>query len=188
MGNMGGMGGMGRMGGMGQMGQMGYGGAGGQDGKVLLVNGIHATLADPDTLFTIFGCFGNVQKVKILNSTTDKALVQFQDPLQANRAKMLFHGITFEGTEMKIITSKYRHITGGDVGGGARGGATESSSSGAGSSEGGGGGGGGGDLSTKDFTAYKFHRFPRAEAHVYAPSLVLHVGNIPECRRVEEHL
>ena len=36
-------------------------------------------------------------------------------------------------------------------------------------------------MSTKDFTTYKYHRFPRAEAHVYAPSLVLHVGNIPEC-------
>ena len=83
-GGMGGMSGMG--GGMGGMaGMMGGGGGsmGPGQGAVLLVSNLDQDQTDPDQLFTLFGNYGDVQRVKIMFNKKDTALVQMKDSQQA---------------------------------------------------------------------------------------------------------
>ena len=48
-------------------------------------------------LFNLFGCFGNVQRIKILYKNRSNALIQFSDPEYARLAKTELNNIPFFG-------------------------------------------------------------------------------------------
>ena len=56
-------------------------------GTVLLVSNIPEQLATPDSLFTLFGVYGDVMRVKVLFNKKDNALIQMAEPQQASLGK-----------------------------------------------------------------------------------------------------
>ena len=58
---------------------------------VLIVNGLDQARVTPDVLFTLFGVFGDVIRVKILFNKRDTALIQFVDSSQAEVVSLYPH-------------------------------------------------------------------------------------------------
>ncbi len=51
-------------------------------GSVILVNNLPDTKISPDVLFTLFGVYGDVMRVKILFNKRDSAMIQYAQPQQ----------------------------------------------------------------------------------------------------------
>jgi len=101
------------MGGMG-LGGMGLGGMGlatGGPGSVLLVNNLLEGQVDCNELFTLFGVYGNVIRVKILYNKRSSAMVEFDNAEHAQNALNMLNHVNFKGQEMIIATSKYQSIS-----------------------------------------------------------------------------
>lgn len=84
-----------------------------QDGKspVVLVNNLSVVAnITPKELFNLFGIYGNVTKVKIMVRKRDTALVQFQEPHQAQIAKTYLNNCPMYDNKIKISPSKYPNI------------------------------------------------------------------------------
>lgn len=141
-------------------------------GCVILISNLNEEKVTTDVLFTLFGAFGNVMRVKIFYNKKDTALIQFQTPVQAYQAHMHLNHVELFGRPMSISPSKnaqvvVRHPSG-----------TSSPPP------------GGGPPLTKDYSASPLHRFtparPSAARHISAPGPVLHVANLPIGLSAEE--
>jgi len=135
-----------------------------QSSPVLLVTGLNEQEVTPDLLFTLFGVYGDVQRVKILFNKKDQALIQFNDGMQAQTALQYLDKIKAWGKQLKIYTSKNNTVS-----------MPKDSHYGS-------------DL-TKDYSTSTLHRFrnPNSKNHqnIYPPSNTLHLSNIPE--KVDEN-
>jgi len=92
-----------------QPGGAGLPGVGGGN-AVLIVSGLNIERVTPDTLFTLFGVYGDVQRVKILFNKKDTALVQMANPQQAEMVLMHLNGAVLYGSALRINMSKHQSI------------------------------------------------------------------------------
>lgn len=145
---------------------MPLGGVGGGGSPVVLASRMNAEMINPDMLFTLFGVFGDVTRVKILYSKRDSALIQFRDPQQAAHAVQYLDGCVLHGSAISVAASKAMDVK-------MPRGSEED-----------------GQELTKDFTGSDLHRFKRKSfvnlKNVNGPSQVLHVANLhDECTEEE---
>lgn len=124
---------------------------------VLLVSNLDEQLANPEALFTLFGVFGDVIRVKILFNKKDNALIQMADASQAHVAQSYLDKQKVFGKPIRVTRSKHQIVQ-----------MPRDQS----------------DASlTKDFTSSPLHRFKipgsRNYQNIYPPSSTLHISNIP---------
>lgn len=128
-------------------------------GPVLLVSNLDPQLATPEALFTLFGVFGDVIRVKILYNKKDNALIQMADPNQAHVAQTNLDKQRIYGKTVRVTRSKHQSVQM----------PRDSNQAEAGL--------------TKDFTNSPLHRFKipgsRNYLNIYPPSDTLHISNIP---------
>lgn len=130
-------------------------------GSVLLVSNLNESKVTPDALFTLFGVYGDVVRVKVLFNKKDKALVQFREAAQAQLALTHLDYVKLWGKQLELSFSKFKTVQMPKEG-------TPDA------------------YLTQDYTTSPWHRFRnsssnsgRARAHVVSPSDVLHLSNIP---------
>ncbi|KAH8875351.1 Polypyrimidine tract-binding protein isoform 1 [Schistosoma japonicum] len=131
---------------------------------VLIVSNLNEEKVYPDALFTLFGVYGDVTRVKIMFNKKSTALVQFSDPQQALTALYYLNGQPLYGRPLKISVSRFNIVQlpkeDTDVG------------------------------LTKDYTNSPLHRFRKPNSknfsNIYAPNHVLHLSNIPSDITEEE--
>ncbi|KAF7253043.1 hypothetical protein EG68_08322 [Paragonimus skrjabini miyazakii] len=124
---------------------------------VLIVSNMNEEKVYPDALFTIFGVYGDVNRVKIMFNKKDTALVQFADAQQAVTALYFMNGQPLWGKPLKIAVSRFNVVQmpkeDTDVG------------------------------LTKDYANSPLHRFRKPNSknfqNIYPPNHVLHLSNIP---------
>lgn len=128
-------------------------------GPVLLASNLDEQLATPEALFTLFGVFGDVIRVKILFNKKDNALIQMADSSQAQVAQGYLDKQKVFGKVVRVMRSKHQLVQM----------PRESNQSDVGL--------------TKDFTNSPLHRFKipgsRNYLNIYPPSNTLHISNIP---------
>lgn len=139
--------------------------ASGGAGSVLLVNNV-TTHVTPEMLFTLFGVYGDVMRVKILYNKRDSAMIQMGSAQEAMIAMKSLNKVPLDGKELVISTSKHSEIS-------LPKDATVQQQN-----------------LTKDFFSSKLHRFRGKTAtrlnpsgdpkRLNAPSRVLHVSNLPD--------
>lgn len=149
--------------------QPAYGGYGQQQQQqigspVVLVSELNAE-TDPEvmlqSLFTLFGVYGDVWRVKILYNKRNTAMIQFADAYQASLACANLNHSPLHGTTINVNPSKHFEVKL------PRGGADGQQDS---------------NL-TKDFSDSPNHRYRGRQINpknVNAPSRVLHVANVME--------
>nr|XP_006815130.1 PREDICTED: polypyrimidine tract-binding protein 1-like isoform X2 [Saccoglossus kowalevskii] len=129
-----------------------------QQGCVLLVSNLNAELVTPEVLFTLFGVYGDVHRVKIIFAKKDTALVQLAEPHQAQTAMTHLNGIKMFGKPLRITLSKHQLVQ-----------LPKEGQPDAGL--------------TKDFQSSPLHRFKKPGSknfmNIYPPSATLHLSNIP---------
>ncbi|XP_064624865.1 polypyrimidine tract-binding protein 1-like isoform X23 [Lineus longissimus] len=127
---------------------------------VLLVTNLNEQRVTPDALFTLFGVYGDVQRVKIIYSKKDSALIQFADIAQAHMALSHLNNVQLYGKQVKVTPSKYSVVQ-----------MPKEGSQDAGAAL------------TKEYINSPLHRFkkPNSKNHqnIYPPSATLHLSNIP---------
>ncbi|XP_066901888.1 polypyrimidine tract-binding protein 3 isoform X3 [Halyomorpha halys] len=125
---------------------------------VLLVSNLNEELVTTDALFTLFGVYGDVQRVKILYNKKDSALIQMAEPHQANLAMMHLDKVRLHGKQMRVMSSKHQTVQ-----------LPKEGQPDAGL--------------TKDYTSSNLHRFKKPGSknyqNIYPPSATLHLSNIP---------
>ncbi|CAG0914871.1 unnamed protein product [Notodromas monacha] len=127
--------------------------------NVLLVSNLNEEKANPDALFTLFGVYGDVQRVKILYNKKDSALIQMSDAHQAHLAMTHLDKVQVWGKPIRVMSSKHQQVQM------PKEGQTDAA-----------------EL-TKDFSNSPLHRFKRPGSknyqNIHAPSHTLHLSNIP---------
>jgi len=129
-----------------------------QNGPVILVSNLNEDMTTPESLFTLFGVYGDVHRVKILFNKKDSALIQFATPQQATVAYQNLDHITMFGKQIKVSFSKHQFVQ-----------MPKDGSS---------------DMGlTKDFTNSPLHRFKKPGSknynNIFPPGNILHLSNIP---------
>lgn len=128
-------------------------------GPVLLASNLDEQLATPEALFTLFGVFGDVVRVKILFNKKDNALIQMADANQAQTAIQGLDKLRVFGKHIRVTRSKHQLVQL----------PRDGNQSDAGL--------------TKDFTNSPLHRFKipgsRNYQNIFPPSSTLHISNIP---------
>jgi len=131
---------------------------------VVLVSNLNEERINCDMLFTLFGVYGDVVRVKILFNKKDTALIQFNDAVQAQTAITNLSGVKVYGKDIKVTASKHHSVSmpkEGDE-----------------------------NNLTKDFTHSPLHRFKKPGSknfqNIFPPIRTLHVSNIPESTTEEE--
>lgn len=81
-----------------------------QASAILLVSNLNEEKVTPDALFTLFGVYGDVIRVKIMFNKKDNALVQYVDPNQARVAMMYLDKVTLWGKKLKVTLSKHTTV------------------------------------------------------------------------------
>ncbi|XP_076355114.1 polypyrimidine tract-binding protein 1-like isoform X13 [Tachypleus tridentatus] len=134
-------------------------------GCVLLVSNLNEEMVTPDALFTLFGVYGDVVRVKILFNKKDNALVQMSEPHQAQLALTNLDKIKLYGKEIRVNISKHQVVQ-----------MPKEGQQDAGL--------------TKDFTSSQLHRFKKPGSknyqNIFPPSATLHLSNIPTSVSEEE--
>ncbi|XP_035216804.1 polypyrimidine tract-binding protein 1-like isoform X2 [Stegodyphus dumicola] len=124
---------------------------------VLLVSNLNEEVT-PDALFTLFGVYGDVQRVKILFNKKDNALIQMAEPQQAQLALTHLDKIKVFGKPMRVAPSRHQVVQMPKEGQPDAG-------------------------LTKDYSNSSLHRFKKPGSknyqNIYAPSATLHLSNIP---------
>ncbi|XP_052685900.1 polypyrimidine tract-binding protein 2-like isoform X7 [Crassostrea angulata] len=133
--------------------------AAGAGNAVLLVSNLDEQKVTPDALFTLFGVYGDVHRVKILFNKKDNALVQMAEPHQAQLAIAHLDKVKVWGKNIRVTQSKHTLVQMPKEG--------QPQDAGL----------------TKDFTNSPLHRFKRPGSkncqNIFPPSVVLHLSNIP---------
>ncbi|KAL3201731.1 hypothetical protein MRX96_042836 [Rhipicephalus microplus] len=126
--------------------------------SVLLVSNLNEQMVTPDALFTLFGVYGDVIRVKILFNKKDSALIQMAEPQQAQLALSHLDKIKVYGKPIRVTPSKH-HIVQLPKDGQPDAGLT------------------------KDYINSPLHRFKKPGSknyqNIYPPSATLHLSNIP---------
>ncbi|XP_053214980.1 polypyrimidine tract-binding protein 1-like isoform X2 [Panonychus citri] len=134
-------------------------------GSVLLASNLNEQMVTPDAIFTLFGVYGDVMRVKILFHKKDNALIQMSEPQQAQLAMTYLDKVKLFGKPMKISASKYSCVQTPKEGQPDSG-------------------------FTKDFTNSTLHRFKKPGSrnyqNIYPPSSTLHLSNIPSSANEED--
>ncbi|XP_039295792.1 polypyrimidine tract-binding protein 1 isoform X8 [Nilaparvata lugens] len=125
---------------------------------VLLVSNLNEEMVTPDALFTLFGVYGDVLRVKILYNKKDSALVQMAEPQHAHLAMVHMDKLRLFGKQMRVMVSKHQTVQ-----------LPKEGQPDAGL--------------TKDYTSSSLHRFKKPGSknyhNIYPPSQTLHLSNIP---------
>ncbi|XP_056149935.1 polypyrimidine tract-binding protein 2-like isoform X1 [Lampris incognitus] len=125
---------------------------------VLLASNLNDEMVTPQSLFNLFGVYGDVQRVKILYNKKDSALIQLSDGNQAQLAMSHLNGQKVFGKVMRVTLSKHQTVAL------PREGLDD-------------------QLLTKDFSGSPLHRFKKPGSknfqNIFPPSPTLHLCNIP---------
>ncbi|XP_064416092.1 polypyrimidine tract-binding protein 2 isoform X3 [Latimeria chalumnae] len=125
---------------------------------VLLVSNLNEEMVTPQSLFTLFGVYGDVQRVKILYNKKDSALIQMADGNQAQLAMSHLNGQKMYGKIIRVTLSKHQTVQLPREGLDDQG-------------------------LTKDFSNSPLHRFKKPGSknfqNIFPPSATLHLSNIP---------
>lgn len=129
-----------------------------QNGPVILVSNLNEDMTTPEALFTLFGVYGDVHRVKILFNKKDSALIQYATPQQAAIAHQNLDHVTMFGKPIRVSFSKHQFVQ-----------MPKDGTS---------------DMGlTKDFTNSPLHRFKKPGSknynNIFSPGNVLHLSNIP---------
>ncbi|XP_034744122.1 polypyrimidine tract-binding protein 2-like isoform X2 [Etheostoma cragini] len=124
---------------------------------VLLASNLNEEMVTPQSLFTLFGVYGDVQRVKILYNKKDSALIQLSDGNQAQLAMSHLNGQKVFGKVMRVTLSKHQTVAL------PREGLDD-------------------QLLTKDFSGSPLHRFKKPGSknfqNIFPPSATLHLSNV----------
>jgi len=133
--------------------------------SVILVSNLDEDQVTPEALFTLFGVYGDVHRVKVLFNKKDNALIQMAEPHQAQLAIAHLDKAKVWGKQIRVTQSKHSLVQMPKEGQPDAG-------------------------LTKDFTNSQLHRFKRPGSkncqNIYPPSAVLHLSNIPPAVSEEE--
>lgn len=125
---------------------------------VVLVSNLDENRVTPDALFTLFGVYGDVQRVKILFNKKDNALIQYAEPQQAQFAIQHLDKVRWHDKQMRVAASKHANVQMPKEGQPDAG-------------------------LTKDYSQSPLHRFKKPGSknymNIYPPSATLHLSNIP---------
>jgi len=125
---------------------------------VVHVNNLNEDMVKPESLFTLFGVYGDVQRVKILYKKKDSALVEMNDPSQAQLAINHLDKVKLWGKTLRVSSSRHATVQ-----------LPKDGQPDAGL--------------TKDFSDSALHRFKKPGSknyqNIYPPSGTLHLSNIP---------
>ncbi|KAM9428450.1 polypyrimidine tract-binding protein 2-like isoform 1-T1 [Salvelinus alpinus] len=125
---------------------------------VLLVSNLNEEMVTPQSLFTLFGVYGDAQRVKILYNKKDSALIQMSDGNQAQLAMSHLNGQKMYGKIIRVALSKHQAVQLPREGLDDQG-------------------------LTKDFTNSPLHRFKKPGSknfqNIFPPSATLHLSNVP---------
>lgn len=137
----------------------------GNSSPVLLVSNLNEEFCTPDALFTLFGVYGDVLRVKILFNKKDSALINFSNSQQANTALMNLDRCKLWSKQVRVFPSKHMTVQMPKEG---------QPDSGL----------------TKDFTNSPLHRFKKPGSknfnNIFPPSQTLHLSNIPATVQEQE--
>ncbi|XP_046879688.1 polypyrimidine tract-binding protein 2 isoform X2 [Hypomesus transpacificus] len=126
---------------------------------VLLASNLNEEMITPQSLFTLFGVYGDCQRVKILYNKKDSALIQMADANQAQLAMSHLNGQKMYGKVIRVALSKHQTVAL------PRDGLDDQGL-------------------TKDFTNSPLHRFKKPGSknfqNIFPPSITLHLSNIPQ--------
>ncbi|XP_033239580.1 polypyrimidine tract-binding protein 1 isoform X2 [Drosophila pseudoobscura] len=126
--------------------------------NVLLVSNLNEEMVTPDALFTLFGVYGDVQRVKILYNKKDSALIQMAEPQQAYLAMSHLDKLRLWGRPIRVMASKHQAVQ-----------LPKEGQPDAGL--------------TRDYSQNPLHRFKKPGSknyqNIYPPSATLHLSNIP---------
>uniref|UniRef100_A0A8B9TLM6 RRM domain-containing protein n=1 Tax=Anas platyrhynchos TaxID=8839 RepID=A0A8B9TLM6_ANAPL len=115
-------------------------------------------MVTPQSLFTLFGVYGDVQRVKILYNKKDSALIQMADGNQSQLAMSHLNGQKMYGKIIRVTLSKHQTVQLPREGLDDQG-------------------------LTKDFGNSPLHRFKKPGSknfqNIFPPSATLHLSNIP---------
>lgn len=115
-------------------------------------------MVTPQSLFTLFGVYGDVQRVKILYNKKDSALIQMADGNQSQLAMNHLNGQKMYGKIIRVTLSKHQTVQLPREGLDDQG-------------------------LTKDFGNSPLHRFKKPGSknfqNIFPPSATLHLSNIP---------
>ncbi|XP_049989643.1 polypyrimidine tract-binding protein 1-like [Alexandromys fortis] len=125
---------------------------------VLLVANLNPEKVTPQSLFILFGAYGDVHRVKILYSNKENALVQMADGGQAELALRHLNGHKLYGKTLCIMPSKHQSVKLPQEGKEDQG-------------------------LTKDYAKSPLHRFKKPGSknfqNIFPPSATLHLSNLP---------
>jgi polypyrimidine tract-binding protein 2 len=145
--------------------------AGGTPGSVVLVSNLDPDRTLPDELFTLFGVYGDVTKVKILYNKKDSALVQFAHPQFASTASQHLTNTPWRGRSLHVSLSKHAAVAA------PKAGVEQDTANPARPLYG-------------DYANHPLHRFKnplsKHAQHINPPSAVLHLSNLPGTTTEEE--
>uniref|UniRef100_A0A8C6H9Y6 RRM domain-containing protein n=1 Tax=Mus spicilegus TaxID=10103 RepID=A0A8C6H9Y6_MUSSI len=140
-------------------------GSPGVGNPVLLVANLNPEKVTPQSLFILFGAYGDVQRVKILFNRKENALVQMADGSQAELALKHLNGHKLYGKALCILPSKHQSVKL------PREGKEDQ------------------DL-TKEYVNSWLHRFKKPGSknfqNIFPPSATLHLSNLPSSVSEEE--
>uniref|UniRef100_A0A5S6Q6M1 RRM domain-containing protein n=1 Tax=Trichuris muris TaxID=70415 RepID=A0A5S6Q6M1_TRIMR len=126
--------------------------------SVVLVSNLNEEKVTPDALFTLFGVYGDVQRVKILFNKKNSALVQYSEPTQAQLAQHHLDRVNVWNRTIRVSYSKHLTVQMPKEGQPDAG-------------------------LTKDYSLSLLHRFKKPGSknylNIYPPSASLHLSNIP---------
>ncbi|XP_055325303.1 polypyrimidine tract-binding protein 1 isoform X7 [Sitodiplosis mosellana] len=126
--------------------------------NVLLVSNLNEEMVTPDALFTLFGVYGDVQRVKILYNKKDSALIQMAEQHQAYLAMTHLDKLRLWGKAIRVMASKHQAVQ-----------LPKEGQPDAGL--------------TRDYAQNPLHRFKKPGSknyqNIYPPSATLHLSNIP---------
>uniref|UniRef100_A0A8C4NCB7 Polypyrimidine tract binding protein 3 n=1 Tax=Eptatretus burgeri TaxID=7764 RepID=A0A8C4NCB7_EPTBU len=125
---------------------------------VLLASNLNSEVVTPQSLFILFGVYGDVHRVKILFNKKDNALIQMADSNQAQLAMSHLNGVRLYGKSLHVTLSRHQTVQLPREGHEDQG-------------------------LTKDFSSSALHRFKKPGSknfqNIYPPSSTLHLSNIP---------
>ncbi|KAJ1353560.1 hypothetical protein KIN20_010210 [Parelaphostrongylus tenuis] len=126
--------------------------------SVILVSNLDENKVSPDALFTLFGVYGDVVRVKILYNKKDNALIQYSEPQQAQLAMQHLDKIRWHDRVIRVAPSKHNNVQ-----------LPKEGQPDAGL--------------TRDYSHSPLHRFKKPGSknymNIYPPSCTLHLSNIP---------
>ncbi|RNA01881.1 polypyrimidine tract-binding 1-like isoform X4 [Brachionus plicatilis] len=126
---------------------------------VLLVSNLNEEFVNPDALFTLFGVYGDVVRVKILFNKKDSALINFSNAQHASTALANLDRIKLWSKQIRVFPSKHLTVQ-----------MPKDGQPDAGL--------------TKDFSNSPLHRFKKPGSknfnNIFPPSATLHLSNIPQ--------